>query len=118
VSWEVVESVEHNGEWVHKEWDVGAFVPLTDQFRVRFSAIDNPNNSVTEAAIDAFKLLSAECNPCRADLNGDGVLDFFDFLEFQDLFAAGDPRADFDGNGVLDFFDFLAFQNEFAAGCP
>jgi hypothetical protein len=55
---------------------------------------------------------------CRADLNGDGVLDFFDFLEFQDLFAAGDPRADFDGSGVLDFFDFLAFQNEFAAGCP
>jgi hypothetical protein len=55
---------------------------------------------------------------CRADVNGDGVLDFFDFLEFQDLFAAGDPRADFTGDGVLDFFDFLAFQDEFAAGCP
>lgn len=26
--------------------------------------------------------------------------------------------ADFDGNGVLDFFDFLAFQEAFAAGCP
>jgi len=26
---------------------------------------------------------------CRVDLNGDGVLDFFDFLEFQDEFAAG-----------------------------
>ena len=57
------------------------------------------------------------CGECRADLNGDGSLDFFDFLEFQDLFAAGDPRADFDGSGALDFFDFLAFQNEFAAGC-
>jgi choice-of-anchor B domain-containing protein len=55
---------------------------------------------------------------CRADLTGDGVLDFFDFLEFQNLFAAGDPRADFDDNGLLDFFDFLAFQDEFAAGCP
>jgi hypothetical protein len=55
---------------------------------------------------------------CRADLTGDGVLDFFDFLAFQDLFVAGDLRADFDGSGVLDFFDFLAFQNEFAAGCP
>ncbi len=54
---------------------------------------------------------------CRADLTGDGELDFFDFLEFQNLFAAGDPRADFTGDGVLDFFDFLAFQNEFAAGC-
>ncbi|MFG0284302.1 MAG: GC-type dockerin domain-anchored protein [Phycisphaerales bacterium JB039] len=54
---------------------------------------------------------------CRADLTGDGALDFFDFLEFQNLFAAGDPRADFTGDGALDFFDFLAFQNEFAAGC-
>ena len=55
---------------------------------------------------------------CRADLTGDGALDFFDFLEFQNLFAAGDLRADFTGDGVLDFFDFLAFQNDFAAGCP
>jgi choice-of-anchor B domain-containing protein len=55
---------------------------------------------------------------CRADLDGDGELTFFDFLVFQDLFAAGDLRADFDGDGDLTFFDFLAFQNEYAAGCP
>ncbi|MFG0284680.1 MAG: GC-type dockerin domain-anchored protein [Phycisphaerales bacterium JB039] len=55
---------------------------------------------------------------CCADLDGDGVLTFFDFLEFQNLFAMGDLRADFTGDGALDFFDFLAFQNEFAAGCP
>ena len=56
--------------------------------------------------------------PCRVDLDGDGELTFFDFLAFQNLFAAGDPDADFDGDGALTFFDFLAFQNEFAAGCP
>ncbi|MFG0285682.1 MAG: GC-type dockerin domain-anchored protein [Phycisphaerales bacterium JB039] len=55
---------------------------------------------------------------CRADLDGDGSLTFFDFLMFQNLFAAGDMAADFDGDGSLTFFDFLAFQNEFAAGCP
>jgi hypothetical protein len=55
---------------------------------------------------------------CRADLDGDGELTFFDFLTFQDLFAAGDLKADFTGDGELDFFDFLAFQDEFAAGCP
>ena len=27
-------------------------------------------------------------------------------------------EADFNGDGVLDIFDFLAFQNAFAAGCP
>lgn len=54
---------------------------------------------------------------CRPDLDGDGALTFFDFLAFQNLFAAGDLEADFDGSGVLDFFDFLAFQNDFAGGC-
>src|SRR5690606_18790217 len=32
--------------------------------------------------------------------------------------AAGDCYADCDESGNLDFFDFLCFQNEFAAGCP
>jgi hypothetical protein len=54
---------------------------------------------------------------CAADLDGDGELTFFDFLMFQNLFAAADPRADFTGDGVLDFFDFLAFQSSFTAGC-
>ena len=58
-----------------------------------------------------------EAAGCRADLDGDGELTFFDFLAFQDLFAAGDLRADFTRDGVLDFFDFLEFQDEFAAGC-
>ena len=39
-------------------------------------------------------------------------------LAGEPWFAAGDLRADFDGDGALTFFDFLAFQNEFAAGCP
>jgi trimeric autotransporter adhesin len=59
------------------------------------------------------------CLPvCYADCDGDGALDFFDFLCFQNAFLAGEPYADCDGNGVLDFFDFLCFQNEFLAGCP
>ena len=55
--------------------------------------------------------------PCPADLDGDGELTIFDFLTFQNLFDAGDPRADFDGDGELTIFDFLAFQNAFDAGC-
>jgi hypothetical protein len=49
-----------------------------------------------------------------ADINGDGAVDFFDFLEFQSLFAAGDPAADYTADCRLDFFDFLAFQEAFA----
>ncbi|MGD1914655.1 MAG: GC-type dockerin domain-anchored protein [Phycisphaerales bacterium] len=54
---------------------------------------------------------------CPADLDGDGVLTVFDFLEFQNLFSTGDLAADFDGDGARSLFDFLAFQNEFDAGC-
>ncbi|MEO1278339.1 MAG: GC-type dockerin domain-anchored protein [Planctomycetota bacterium] len=56
--------------------------------------------------------------PCAADLDGDGALTIFDFLEFQNLFDIMDPRADFDGDGSFTIFDFLAFQNAFSAGCP
>ncbi|MEO1009451.1 MAG: integrin alpha [Planctomycetota bacterium] len=55
---------------------------------------------------------------CAPDLDGDGELTIFDFLEFQNLFDAMDPAADFDDDGDLTIFDFLAFQNAFDAGCP
>lgn len=54
---------------------------------------------------------------CGADIDGNGILDLFDFLGFQNFFAAQDPRADLKGDGVFDLFDFLAYQNLFAAGC-
>ena len=55
---------------------------------------------------------------CRADLDLDGELTIFDFLEFQNLFDSGSTWADFDYDGALTIFDFLAFQNAFDAGCP
>ena len=55
---------------------------------------------------------------CRIDMNGDGTLNIFDFLEFQNAFDAGSDRADINGDGTLNIFDFLEFQNMFDAGCP
>jgi hypothetical protein len=48
-----------------------------------------------------------------ADMNNDGMLDLFDFLEFVNLFNAQDPGADFTGDGIFDLFDFLTFFNVF-----
>ncbi len=70
------------------------------------------------AASYFFEAMLFEAGACVADLDGDGALTVFDFLEFQNLFDAGDPLADFDGDGALTLFDFLAFQNAFDAGCP
>ena len=54
---------------------------------------------------------------CAGDMNGDGEVDIFDFLEFQNLFDAGDLAADCDEDGSLSLFDFLCFQNDFILGC-
>ena len=57
-------------------------------------------------------------NDCVADLNNDGMLDFFDVQAFLNLFSGGDLAADFNNDQTLDFFDVLAFLQEFSAGCP
>ncbi|MEO1008276.1 MAG: GC-type dockerin domain-anchored protein [Planctomycetota bacterium] len=67
---------------------------------------------------EAYVLFGRDLSSCPADVDGDGELTVFDFLEFQNLFDAGDLAADFDGDGVLTIFDFLEFQNAFALGCP
>lgn len=79
-------------------------------------AVDRNGDILVSALTEGVDIIRVG-DHCRADLDGDGELTFFDFLVFQNLFAAGDPQADFDGDGSLDFFDFLAFQNEFTAGC-
>lgn len=49
---------------------------------------------------------------CPADLNDDGLLDFFDVSFFVN------SLPDFDGSGDFDFFDVSAFLSAFNAGCP
>lgn len=56
--------------------------------------------------------------PCPADLNDDGLLDFFDISAFLTAFGNGDLIADFSGDGILDFFDVSAFLTAFSGGCP
>jgi hypothetical protein len=56
-------------------------------------------------------------NPCPADFNGDGFLDFTDFDAFVLAFENGDASADFNGDGFLDFTDFDMFVASFEIGC-
>ena len=62
-------------------------------------------------------LLDTVCT-CLADLNNDGILDFFDVSAFLTAFANQDPIADFQPDGSFDFFDVSAFLTAFGAGCP
>ena len=56
--------------------------------------------------------------PCPADLNGDGVLNFFDVSAFLTAFNTQQPAADFTNDGLYNFFDISAFLSAFNAGCP
>ena len=55
--------------------------------------------------------------PCDADVNTDGVLDFFDYLDFVEAFASEAAGADFNSDDVVDLFDYLDFVEVFATGC-
>ncbi len=54
---------------------------------------------------------------CDADFNGDGEVDFFDYLDFVDSFSSLSPESDFNGDGSIDFFDYLDFVDAFSVGC-
>lgn len=57
-------------------------------------------------------------NPCPADINGDGNLNFFDVSMFLTAFNNGNPLADFNLDGELNFFDVSGFLTAFNGGCP
>tara|TARA_R110000744_G_C19363452_1_gene561642 strand:+ start:812 stop:2176 length:1365 start_codon:yes stop_codon:yes gene_type:complete len=54
---------------------------------------------------------------CSADLSGDGILDFIDFIVFLDAFLSQNPQADFNNDGQYNYFDIIAFLTSFAEGC-
>lgn len=69
-NWVTVEQLNGIGQnsWTFHSFRVGEYITPTSAVRVRFRAIDNPNNSIVEAAIDAFKVERYECATCQPDL--------------------------------------------------
>lgn len=55
---------------------------------------------------------------CPADLNGDGVLNFFDVSDYISRYASGSLRSDWNDDGVLNFFDVSGFIFDYGQGCP
>ena len=120
-SWYQAEHLAAFDGWQVRELHIGDFVNLTSQVKVRFVASDLPNNSKTEAAVDAIWLYELSCDSVLAgDMNCDGSVDFFDIDGF--VLAVTDPAgyegaypdcdimaADCNGDGSIDFFDIDAF---------
>ncbi|MCK5944650.1 MAG: hypothetical protein KAI24_21865 [Planctomycetes bacterium] len=60
-TWVAIESISGTNDWEPRTLDVAATFGTPNQFRMRFSVADNPNNSVTEAALDAFRIDDLDC---------------------------------------------------------
>ncbi|MCH7527309.1 MAG: hypothetical protein IID39_07725, partial [Planctomycetes bacterium] len=61
-TWTLAESVPDSTDWIVHTVRLKDYIIPTAQVRIRFSATDNPNNSVTEAGLDAFSIDDFVCN--------------------------------------------------------
>ena len=80
-------------------------VPLADGGRVSGATTSTLTIDATPEDVAAYDVVVS--NPAGSDTSRPGV-----------IAVRTDCRADIDGDGELTIFDFLAFQNAFAAGCP
>ncbi|HCT45905.1 MAG TPA: hypothetical protein DF699_11890, partial [Phycisphaerales bacterium] len=121
ISYTTVMSITSTGgEWDELSFNLTDYVPLNNVFQLRVQVTDAGADTTVEGGIDGFKVSSEVCDDarCSADMNGDGVLDFFDVSEFLSAFNAMDAAGDFNGDGNHDFFDVSEFLAAFTAGCP
>ncbi|MFK7961517.1 MAG: choice-of-anchor B family protein [Phycisphaerales bacterium] len=114
-TWTEARAYADSTSWRADSFRIDAFSALTATMRVRFVVSDNPNDSVTEAAVDAIQLLTVVCESTGipGDVNGDGAVDFSDLLSVLAAFGpcpgGGAPcPADVDDNGSVEFSDVLA----------
>ncbi len=119
-SWTLVDSIENSGgSWQTTTFIVSGFVAPSSQVRVRFGVCDCPNDSVTEAGIDDFRVDTITCTPpCPWDLDDSGAVDTVDFLALLAVWGT-DPSGppDFDNDGSVGITDFLALLANWGA-CP
>jgi hypothetical protein len=61
-NWVQVYHVASHADWVLREFHVADYIPLTATVQVRFTAIDSPNNSQTEAGVDRVEVFDVQCD--------------------------------------------------------
>lgn len=66
---------------------------------------------------DTLEVVFDQCGVCPADLNGDGMLNFFDVDRLLNPAPGANIFLDYNLDGVTNFFDISDFLNDFQIGC-
>lgn len=88
---------------------------LTAVESVRFEWADGSVTTIENPAIDQQMTVYAH-HP--ADLQQDGVFNFFDVATMIRAFVESDPQADFNSDGSIDAMDIVEFLAHFQNPCP
>ena len=54
----------------------------------------------------------------NGDFDGNGIVDFGDFILFAQAFGSNQSQFDLDGSKSVDFADFILFAKQFGEGTP
>ncbi len=122
-TWVLAQHLASDANWISQEVRLADFIGPTGQVQVRFTAVDSPNNSRTEAGVDAVWIFDRACSSTQyavGDLNCDGAINAFDIDPF--VLALTDPagyaaahpdcdvmNADANGDGEVNAFDIDPF---------
>lgn len=118
-TWTLVEEVFQSQQWHIESFKVSDFVVPTNNVRVRFTAADLDNASITEAGIDVFsmrKIICKDTPACPGDLTGDGAVGSTDLNVLLGSFGL-DAGGDLDGDGDTDSADLNVVLAAFGGEC-
>lgn len=107
------------GVWTGASFVVGDFVTPTANVRIRWTVADDPNNSLTEGALDNVVVNAIDCGGVsgpefvRGDNNGDGNIDISDPVRLLDALFSGNPldcesTGDANDDGAVNIADAVA----------
>ena len=103
--------------WNSYAFNCSEFVEPNSTVQLRFICSDNPNDSVTEGAVDDLIIEQITCdgNTCPADLNGDGTIDGADMGMLLALWETA--GGDITGDGTTDGADLGLLLSIFGTDC-